>query len=284
MAEQDFIDKVPEGHSCTICTKVFDEPVLTECCGQHFCKECLENWFQKTQRKSKTCPYCRTKNFNYIKDLRLKRDINSLKIFCPNRKEGCDRIFACGELDSHLGTCGFVTVTCKNNCGISILRINKKQHRKQLCPRRKVTCQYCGVSGIHIEVTGNHVDTCPNVPLTCPRNCGEREITRKDLGAHKHKCPQEPVQCPFYEAGCKEKIPRKDLEAHTVSSSQQHLQLVMTTTLRNYAQLKVQHDGLTKQHQELQQKFDEIERRNRMAWLRKLRRLKERARHKKVQN
>ena len=283
MAEQEFIDKVPEGHHCTICTKVFGEPVLTECCGQHFCKQCLENWFQKTHKRTKTCPHCRSKEFNYIVDLRLKRDINGLKIFCPNRKQGCDRIFACGELDSHLATCSFVTVVCKNNCGISLLRINKRQHRKQLCPRRKVKCQHCGVSGTHLDITTSHLETCPDVPIVCPRKCGEMGIKRKDLETHKQKCSLEPVQCPFFEAGCKEEIPRKDLDVHTSSSTQQHLQLVMTTSTRNYAQLKTQHDSLTKQHQELQHKYNEIERRNRMVWIRKLKRLKERARNKKVQ-
>ena len=77
----------------------------------------------------------------------------------------------------------------------------------------------------------------------CPKGCGA-SINMKSLQAHKEKCPLEPVQCPFYEAGCKEEVPRKDLDVHTTSSTQHHLQLVMTTSTRNYANLKRRFDGL----------------------------------------
>ncbi len=32
----EFVDKVPEDHQCTICTNILTDPVLTECCGQFF--------------------------------------------------------------------------------------------------------------------------------------------------------------------------------------------------------------------------------------------------------
>ena len=227
--------------------------MLTDCCGQHFCKACLENWFETGPRKkrTKTCPHCRSKEFVYINSLPLKRKISNLEIYCPNREKGCREQFSLGVLGTHLATCSFVYVKCTNKCGVALLQKDLQEHCQKTCPNRNVKCLYCGRSGIHIKITGAHLKACPDVSLVCPRKCGKQGIKRRDLTVHKQECPLEPVQCPFYEAGCKETLLRKDLDAHTSSSIQQHLQLVMTTSTRNYAQLKAE-------HQELQQKMEEI--------------------------
>ena len=265
--EHAFIDKVPEEYNCSICTKVLDEPMLTDCCGQHFCKVCLENWFETGpgQKRTKTCPHCRSEEFVYIKSLPLKRKISSLEIYCPNHAKGCREQFSLGVLENHLATCSFVYVECTNKCGVVLLRKDLQEHCQKTCPNRKVKCQHCGMSGIHEQITGFHLTACPDVPLMCPRKCRKQGIKRKDLTVHKQECPLEPVQCPFYEAGCKEKLPRKDLEVHTSSSIQQHLQLVVITSTKNQVQLdllKEEHDILKKDHvslksenHEFQQKF-----------------------------
>ena len=235
--EHAFIDKVPEEYNCSICTKVLDEPMLTDCCGQHFCKACLENWFETRpgQRRTKTCPHCRSEEFVYIKSLPLKRKISNLEIYCPKRAKGCGEKFSLGVLGTHLATCSFVYVECTNKCGVALLQKDLQEHCQNTCPNRIVKCQHCGMSGIHIVITGTHLKACPDVPLVCPRKCGKQGIKRKDLTVRKQKCPLEPVQCPFYKAGCKENLLRKDLDAHTSSCTQHHLQLVMITSTRNYA-------------------------------------------------
>ena len=163
-----------------------------------------------------------------------------------------------GVAENHLATCSFVYIFCTNKCGVALLQKDLQEHCQNTCPNRKVKCLHCSMSGIHPQIMGFHLTSCPDVPLVCPRKCSERGIKRKDLTVHKQECPLEPVQCPFYKAGCKDTLPRKDLEVHTSSSTQQHLQLVMTTSTRNYAQLKAQHDSLTKQHQDLEKKMEEI--------------------------
>ena len=255
--ENVFIDKVHEDYYCSICSKVLDEPILTECCGQNFCTVCLNNWFRSSLLKNKTCPHCRSQNLNYIRDLSVKRKIASLNIYCPNRSAGCISTFIYGELNSHLGTCSFVTVTCTNTCGKSLLRKNLQTHCQQECPRRTVKCQHCGTNGIHMFITTGHLDTCPDVPLECPRQCGDADIKRKKLESHKQICPLEPVQCPFFEVGCMEDILRKDLKEHTDSNIQQHLLLAMTKNKQNQTQLSSlnkEHEMLRFQHQSLQKK------------------------------
>ncbi len=36
------VKELADKYKCSICTNLLDTPVLTECCGQHFCKACLE--------------------------------------------------------------------------------------------------------------------------------------------------------------------------------------------------------------------------------------------------
>ena len=147
----------------------------------------------------------------------------------------------------------------QNNCGEKMIRKVHRKHCQRKCPRRNVRCQHCRASGTHSFMTTSHLRVCPE--MMCPRNCGGVGIKRKDLQLHKQKCPLEPVQCPFYEAGCKKKLPRKDLEVHTSSSTQQHLQLVMTTSTNNHSQLislKKEHETLRTQHHDIQQRHTRL--------------------------
>ena len=46
--DYEFTDVIPEDCLCIICMDVLQEPQLTDCCGQHFCKACLEKSLQTT--------------------------------------------------------------------------------------------------------------------------------------------------------------------------------------------------------------------------------------------
>ena len=61
----EFVDKVPEDHHCTICKKVLTNPVLIECCGQHCCEACLDDWLTGKN----DCPACQHENIKFIKSL-----------------------------------------------------------------------------------------------------------------------------------------------------------------------------------------------------------------------
>ena len=54
--DYEFRDVIPEDCLCIICMDVLQEPQLTDCCGQHFCKACLEKSLQTTasHREAKT--------------------------------------------------------------------------------------------------------------------------------------------------------------------------------------------------------------------------------------
>ncbi len=223
----EFVYKVPEDHQCTICTSILTDPIQNECCGQLFCDGCLKEWLQK----QKTCPHCRETKFAFIKDKRMKRVIDSLKIYCPNRSKGCDKITTLGECNQHLEKCLFVEVSCTKKCGERMLRKELQDHEDNKCPNRRVQCQYCTLEGMHKEITAkSHLDKCVGFPVSCPNNC-EHEIQRKNLADHQKVCSLEPVKCPFFEAGCRKMILRKHLAAHKASNTEHHLELVMTETV-----------------------------------------------------
>ena len=42
-----FVELLSEEYNCPICLGFLQEPYLTACCGNHFCKECIGNVMTK---------------------------------------------------------------------------------------------------------------------------------------------------------------------------------------------------------------------------------------------
>ena len=40
--EWEFVDPPPKLTICPVCSEVLKKPMLTECCGSHFCKACIQ--------------------------------------------------------------------------------------------------------------------------------------------------------------------------------------------------------------------------------------------------
>ncbi len=113
-----------------------------------------------------------------------------------------------------------------------MLRKELQDHEDNKCPNRRVQCQYCKLWGMYKKITAkSHLDECVGFPVSCPNNCGHQKMQRKNLAGHQKVCPLQPVKCPFFEAGCRKMILRKDLAAHKASNTEHHLELVMTHTV-----------------------------------------------------
>ena len=253
MEEYQFVQDPPKDFSCMVCANVLNEPHLTDCCGQHFCGVCLEQWFKKQAKK--ICPHCRSESFSYIRYLPLKRKINALQVYCPFRKLGCEEITTVDEVKTHTDGCGFAQVLCHQGCAATVLRKNLIHHCNQKCLKRKVKCQYCGMLD-HFDIINGleHPNTCEDYPLKCPRRCGQGPVKRNDLEHHAKVCPLERVPCTFREAGCDVVVLRKDLNVHVESNMQEHLMKMMSSHMelkqectelkREYRELKVEHKEL----------------------------------------
>ena len=253
--DYNFVDDLPEENTCQICMKLLDEPQLTDCCGQHYCSECLAQWFQEQGKKQ--CPHCRSETFTHILYLPLKRKINELKVYCSYLERGCTQTMKLEELEKHLSTdnpngCGYVNVECQNKCGTSILHKDLTDHYDNKCLERTVTCKFCNEAGPFSHITnvkhGGHIERCREYPVDCPRKCGTvKELKHKDLKKHKEVCPLEPMECPFREAGCKQQLVRKDLDGHMQANTQQHLLNLIVA----HKSLATAHESLTTAHESL---------------------------------
>ena len=244
-----FVKELADKYKCSICLNLLDTPVLTECCGQHYCKACIEKWI--IRKNESICPHCRAKNFNKIVSQPIIREIKKLGVYCTNRKKGCKAVIKHEDFQKHVDECSFGVVECTNDCGTrGLLKNDLKQHCKQECPNRIVHCKLCNEEGKHSVIVGRHKHTCPNVILECPNKC-DKNIKRKDIRKHRNECLLEIVDCPFKEAGCEVRLPRIDTEDHEASSMQSHLRLAMTTNKR-------EKNELTRKHDELKRDFDNL--------------------------
>lgn len=94
-----FVDKPPEKYSCPIClSSVQREAFLTQCCGSHFCLQCIS----RMVTTAKPCPMCKASPLAVFPNKERQREINSLEVRCPTQLQlvndpGAERI---SELES----------------------------------------------------------------------------------------------------------------------------------------------------------------------------------------
>ncbi|XP_065915323.1 TNF receptor-associated factor 3-like [Dysidea avara] len=196
--EYQFVTTPPDWLMCRICHFPSREPYLSECCGHTFCESCLEG-VKEAATGTDCCPMCRHKQFVTIANKQADRLVKTLLVFCTNKEKGCRWQGELNDIIGHLRNsngCLFEDLKCSNNCGITLHRQNLTNHVKSECPRRKVVCQYCRITGEHHFVSSEHKDQCPMFPIQCPNNCKAHNILRKDFNEHRKVCPLEEVTCP----------------------------------------------------------------------------------------
>ena len=209
------------------------------------------------------------------------RKVNELKICCTNHREGCGWVGELGGLKSHLDSdkgCGYVEVTCTNKgCGERVSRKDLQTHLQQECYYRPYQCEHCGHKDTYIAITegeklvgwgswfmqhrGSHYLECPEYPLACPNRCGMTGIRRRAMPDHHSSCPLEPLDCPFKDAGCTEKIARKDMEDHMTANQQKHMLLTFQSLQRYKQQMKQElHQSSQQMERKLQQQREKDQR------------------------
>lgn len=239
LPEYKFLDS-KEDYECTICTLVLTTPVQIKCCGAVFCKSCIEQWSSSNreggtalERRAPTscCPHCRTSPLLYYDDKRTERMIKSLTVTCSNHKSGCKWTGELRNLSSHLSStntagCEYQVIPCPSKCGENVLRSHLSLHSKEKCVHRKAKCTFCQMTGSYKIITGSHYDECPKVKISCPNGCTISSVLRSELQEHIKQCPLEIVPCDYANAGCSQRMTRKDIEIHQVTGMNQHLNLV----------------------------------------------------------
>ena len=263
----DFVEEPPKAvqSECPVCLLVLREPYQVNCCGYGFCKVCIE----KIKASNKSCPCCKSEDFNHFHDKRLKRSLSELKVNCIKLKDGCTWAGELGDLDKHINMdpsnnkllegCNFVEIPC-SYCSKPTKRFEIAEHQRD-CPKRPFSCKYCKeYHSCYEDVTTNHWSKCLSYPVSCPNECG---LTFKRLCLNDHladSCELAVVDCNFRFAGCDVQLPRKEMFEHLGNSYVKHLSLQTAHYKREMVRLEGDNAQLREQMVEFQRQIAECQR------------------------
>ena len=242
---------------CPVCLQIIQEPYQADCCGYAFCRECIGRF----KKDSKCCPCCKAEQFNTFEDKRLKRTLYAFKVYCTNKRQGCQWEGELSQLDNHLNStpshekqqegCQFTLIKCIHGSGL-FQRSDIQFHQDYHCPKRPYSCKYCkDYVSIFEDITTNHWLECGYYPVRCVNRCG-KIIQRQELHDHISKdCPLTVLDCEFGHVGCEAKLPRKDMEAHLEDNVVKHMSLQAA----NYKQVI---DQLCRENKELKEEVGRL--------------------------
>ena len=128
------VKPLPEDFECGVCLQLLKEPMLTGCCGHHFCRACID----LVLARNHVCPLCKEDGFEAFRDKKTEREIYNLEVYCSKKFCGCQWIGELRNLDRHLdvkeGQCEFVEVGCDFapiGCPVRQLRGDLARHLEE---------------------------------------------------------------------------------------------------------------------------------------------------------
>ena len=226
--EYDFVEQPDQDCFCPVSLELLTEPYLTSCCGHHISQQAVDRLI----RERKPCPMCKEENFTAHMNKHFKRKtINTLKVRCPHKKNGCEWVGELGDLNNHSTS----------------------------CPKRPWKCQYCDLETTFEFGTNEHTPNCTQYPLPCPNQCEIGTVPRCDAEKHLLVCPLQLVECEFANVGCEVKVPRRDLTRHMTENAQHHLMSATLLNLRLTRELHQKMEEKDQQIAELKQQLNEHE-------------------------
>ena len=129
-----FVEPLPDELQCPLCLEFLKEPTLTSCCGHHFCRECIN----RAITRSHVCPLCNNQGFQTLLNKEKQRLVNTLKVYCKWKSQGCEWVGELGRLEHHLdveeGDCGCVEVECEFGpvgCVAKLPRKDLQRHKEE---------------------------------------------------------------------------------------------------------------------------------------------------------
>lgn len=257
---------------CLICLLVLREPYQVICCGKSFCRVCI----QRIKALNYPCPHCNSRQFSDFPNKGFQQALYQYTVLCTFKSEGCEWKGELGDLDNHLNVdpqpynliqgCVFVTVQC-SFCFKPFQRKYISHHQRKVCRKRPFTCEYCNCYGSTFEdVTCNHWHVCKWFPVQCPNVCGAI-LQRQNIVSHiTNDCLLTVIGCDFSSAGCKVKLPRKDMGQHLRVELVAHMSMMAISQGSQIAALdcKVEQGHsrikeLQKENEVLKQRITELE-------------------------
>ena len=228
----EFIELVPEELYCKQCSLVARALVIISCCGESYCRTCIDT----VQQDGHPCPSCGEDSFTTLRQVKSQQKIAKLQVNCTMKEKGCGWSGPLEHLQAHLdpdqGDCQYVDVDCPLKCNEKIEKRNIDQHTANKCVKRDHVCPYCSFKATYKIVHDIHWPECTYYPLVCPNRCGVT-CERAEMEDHMKMCPLEEVECDFSYAGCKERFRREEWEEHMKDNSMKHLSMVATAAVKD---------------------------------------------------
>ena len=198
-------------YDCLVCHLIPRDPMQASCCGKRFCRTCIT----RVLSDKKACPHCQAKgdSIQMFEDQGQRQAILELKVYCPNKKQGCGWTGEVCHLNIHLNSdpardthegCWYLELPCIH-CFEHLPR-----HHMRSCPLQQYACVYCNYTASYRVVNTLHILECTLFPVTCSF-CG-RKMARKDFQMHKTEC-----------------LLRKPLQGMKVSDGNNHSILIALT-------------------------------------------------------
>ena len=243
--EWDFIDPPMNDLYCPMCKEILKEPMLTDCCGSHFCRTCIHPILEAKQ----PCPNpeCNKANYLCIIDRPKWKRVLELDVLCPLKGRGCNWKGEVGTREKHLdpdeGDCDYIDMDCTCGCGENMERYELAEHLDRFCPKRPYTCQHCGLTEVYDSIVNGHIPVCPKYPVRCGNKCGKEDIPRVSYDQHLLTCPEQEIECEFHYAGCDVRLPQNNMPKHARDDVHVHLSL----------QISFASSELSKRDQQLEQ-------------------------------
>ncbi len=231
--DAELVDKQPLSGmvvECPICKLILRDPYLISCgCKDSFCKTCIEPVYNR----GNPCPLCNSIKFTICPNTEKKLILENSKVYCSNKKKGCNWIGDLKDLDSHLKSdsktgCSYVELTCAL-CTDKVLKSLMAIHRESVCRKRQYLCQSCSnYQSDYEDVMENHMPNCELVLMDCPNEgCVSKPMPKKDIKQHLLECPESVVQCKLASAGCHIRFQRKEADKHYQTSVDFHMNLLI---------------------------------------------------------
>ena len=133
-----FVSEVSDDLLCGACQRVAREPHITDCCGGHCCRACID----RIKEDRYPCPSCDQAQFTNDLDKEMHKRILALQVYCTMKGCGCEWEGQLEDLQAHLDVdandCQHVDVVCSNKCGQSVPRLLVPSHLADSCPNREI--------------------------------------------------------------------------------------------------------------------------------------------------
>ena len=199
----EFVDATPKDiqTECSICLQIPRQPYIVQCCGNRFCKSCLDRITESMSLVSRArpshvkrftceglarettmslvdapCPLCKLNIIASIPDRQLERLLREKLVYCSNKSCGCTWTGELGQLEEdHLNAtpphdklmdgCLYVEVLCSQCQRMKVKRHAMENHMQKECPRRIAVCTYCKVHrAAYKDISRIHHPLCQYTP------------------------------------------------------------------------------------------------------------------------